>query len=139
MAGMDRAAVVAAIFDEGWNEQRFDALDQALHAFRFHIGGQSRTMDLDELGAIVGSWHRGFPDLTFDVHAVTASGDTAAVHATLRGTHLGPWNDIPATGRSIEIEHMFFFRFDGPRITDVWELLDRSLLTAQLEGRPGAR
>lgn len=29
---------------------------------------------------------------------------------------------------------MFFFRFDGSRITHVWELLDRSLLADQLEG-----
>lgn len=136
---MDRAAIVTAIFDEGWNQQRFDAVAEALPAFRFHIGGRSRPMDLDDLCVVVNSWHLGFPDLAFDVHAVTASGDTAAVHATLRGTHLGPWQDLAATGRTIEIEHMFFFRFDGPRITDVWELLDRSLLTEQLDGRPGPR
>jgi steroid delta-isomerase-like uncharacterized protein len=129
---MDRAGVVRAIFDEGWNAQRFDAVAPALSAFRFHIGGTSRAMDVAELGAIVRSWHDAFPDLRFDVHAVTSSEDVAAVHATLRGTHLGPWQGLAATGSRLEIEHMFFFRFDGHRITDVWELLDRSLLANQL-------
>jgi predicted ester cyclase len=131
---MDRAGIVKAIFDEGWNTQRFDGVAPALSAFRFHIGGTSRPMDVIELGAVVRSWHDAFPDLRFDVHAVTSSEDVAAVHATLRGTHLGPWRGLAPTGRRIEIEHMFFFRFSGPRITDVWELLDRSLLTNQLDG-----
>jgi predicted ester cyclase len=130
---MDRAGTVRAIFDEGWNAQRFDSVAPALRAFRFHVGGQSRTMDVTDLGAVVGSWHDAFPDLRFDVHAVTSSEDLAAVHATLRGTHRGPWKGRAPTGRTIEVEHMFFFRFRGPRITDVWELLDGSLLENQLD------
>jgi predicted ester cyclase len=132
VATMDRASIVRTIFDEGWNAQQFDAVASALSAFQFHIGGKSQTMDITELGAIVRSWHDAFPDLRFDVHAVTSSDDVAAAHATLRGTHLGPWKGLAPTGRTIEIEHMFFFRFDGPGITDVWELLDRSLLANQL-------
>lgn len=136
MAWVDRAEIVRAIFEQGWNAQRFDAVAPALSAFQFHIGGQSRAMDLTDLGLIVRSWHEAFPDLEFDVHAVTSSENVAAAHATLRGTHLAPWQGLDPTGRTIEIEHMFFFRFDGPRITDVWELLDRSLLANQLEGQP---
>ena len=139
VAGVDRATIVRAIFEQGWNAQRYDSVAAALGSFEFHIGGQSRPMGVDDLGAIVRSWHDAFPNLRFEVHAVTASDDVAAVHATLHGTHQGPWRDLAPTGRSIEVEHMFFFRFDGPRITDVWELLDRSLLTAQLEGSSSAR
>ncbi len=29
---------------------------------------------------------------------------------------------------------MFFFRFTEERITDVWEMLDRPAMTAQLQG-----
>jgi steroid delta-isomerase-like uncharacterized protein len=130
---VDRANVVRIVFEQGWNKQQFDAVAEALEIFQFHIGGESRSMDVAELAAIVGSWHEGFPDLRFEVHAVTASEDVAAVHATLRGTHLGSWRGLAATGRTIEIEHMFFFRFEGRRIMHVWELLDRSMLADQLE------
>ncbi|MDO8143339.1 ester cyclase [Isoptericola sp. 178] len=129
---MDRAGIVRAVFEQGWNERRFDALAPALGTFELHVGGQHRTTDLAELEVIVGAWHEAFADLRFDVHAVTASDDVAAVHATLHGTHRGPWQGLAPTGRSIEVEHMFFFRFDGPRITHVWELLDRPALDAQL-------
>jgi predicted ester cyclase len=116
---MDRAGLVRAIFQEGWNAERFDAVAPALNASQFHIGGKSRAVDVTELGVIVRSWHDAFPDMRFDVHAVTSSEDVAAVHATLRGTHLGPGQGLAPTGRRLEIERMFFFRFDGPRITDV--------------------
>jgi predicted ester cyclase len=139
VARVDRAGVVRAIVEQGWNAQRFDAVAGALSSFQFHIGGRTRAMDLAELDEIVGAWHEAFPDLRFEVHAVTSSTDVAAVHATLRGTHLGPWKGLAPTGRTIEVEHMFFFRFDGQRITDVWELLDRSLLAEQLEGRSPSR
>lgn len=131
---MDRAEVVRAVFDQAWNERRFEELAPALGTFALHVEGRSRTTDLAELEAIVGAWHEAFGDLRFAVHAVTASDDVAAVHATLHGTHRGPWRGLAPTGRTIEVEHMFFFRFDGPRITDVWELLDRPAFDAQLEG-----
>ncbi|WP_278237435.1 ester cyclase [Isoptericola sp. AK164] len=60
--------------------------------------------------------------------------DVAAVHATLHGTHRAPWQGLAPTGRTIAVEHMFFFRFTEERITDVWEMLDRPAMTAQLQG-----
>jgi hypothetical protein len=90
-------------------------------------------MELDDLKQIVQDWHEAFPDLRFDVHSIVASDGRAAVHATLCGTHQGPWQGLPGTGRTIEVEHMFFFRFDGERISDVWELLDSAQLRGQLE------
>jgi predicted ester cyclase len=42
------------------------------------------------------------------------------------------WHDLAPTDRSIEVEHMFFFRFDSERIVDVWELLDPAAIGEQL-------
>ena len=77
-------------------------------------------------------WHAGFPDFRFDIHAVVASGERAAVHATLRGTHRGQWHGLEPTGRSINVEHMFFLRFEEGLVVEVWELLDGSELRRQL-------
>jgi steroid delta-isomerase-like uncharacterized protein len=129
---VDPATIVSSIFDDAWTRQVFDSVAEPLREFEFHIRGTSRTMDVDELRAIIADWHIAFPDLRFDVEAMVVSGDRAAVHATLRGTHRGPWQGRPATGRSIDVEHMFFFRFDGDRIVEVWELLDSAQLQDQL-------
>ncbi|MFP3914427.1 MAG: ester cyclase [Actinomycetota bacterium] len=135
---MDKLRAVRATFEQGWNRQSFEEVESILaEPFLFHIGGSTRTMALDELREIVRQWHIGFPDLHFDLHAVVASGEHAAAHATLRGTHRGVWGDLEPTGRSIDAEHMFFFRFEGSWIVEVWELLDRSELRRQLVDDPG--
>ena len=100
--------------------------------FPFHVGGSTRITNADEFGAIVGAWHAAFPDLRFDVHSITADDQIAAVRATLFGTHRGPWGDLAPTGRSIAVEHAFFLRIEDGLVTEVWEILDRSTLEAQL-------
>lgn len=91
-------------------------------------------MTIPELRDIVDAWHRGFSDFGFDLHAVVSSEDRAAVHATLHGTHDGPWDGLEPTHRTVSVEHMFFLRIEGARIVEVWELLDRSDLRSQLAG-----
>jgi len=121
------------VFEEGWNRGRFGPLEQILAAeFSFHVGGETRTMTVADLRQIVGRWRAAFPDLRFDMHTLVADGDHAAAHATLTATHRGIWSGLAATGRSIHVEHMFFFRFDHERIVEVWELLDRPALQRQL-------
>ncbi len=133
---MDIAESVRAIFEEGWNQQRFERVETVLaDEFDFHLAGRTRTTTLEGLRAIVERWHVGFPDFRFDIHAVVASGERAAVHATLHGTHRGEWNGLDPTGQSINVEHMFFLRFEEGLVVEVWELLDGSELRRQLVER----
>lgn len=130
---MDVVAAVRAVFEEGWNQERFETIEPLFaETFRLHIGATDRMTTVDELREIVRRWHVGFPDLRFEIHATVASDDRAAVHATLRGTHEGPWGDLDATGRTIAVEHMFFFRVEDERLVEVWELLDTDTFRSQL-------
>ena len=130
---MDRVDAVRQVFEAAWNREHFGPLEEILATeFSFHMGGQTRTMNVADLREIIARWRTAFPDLRFDMHAVIADGDRAAAHATLNGTHEGIWSDLDATGRSIHVEHMFFFRFDHERIVEVWELLDRPALQRQI-------
>jgi steroid delta-isomerase-like uncharacterized protein len=54
-----------------------------------------------------------FPDLHFTIVELVAEGDTVAGRVTMSGTHLGPFQGIPPTGRSFQQAHMHFVRFRG--------------------------
>jgi steroid delta-isomerase-like uncharacterized protein len=135
MPDIDQASAVSVVFEEGWNRECFGRVEDILaDTFVFHVGGKTRTMNIGELRGIVGRWKTGFPDLAWTIHSIVASDDRAAAHLTLTGTHLGEWSGLDATARTIDVEHMFFFRFEVGRIVEVWELLDRSALQKQLTG-----
>ncbi|WES64540.1 ester cyclase [Microbacter sp. GSS18] len=137
MAEPSRTDVARAVFEDAWNRRDFTTTAAALQSFRLHIGAQTRESDAAELRDFVDRWHAGFPDFRFELHAVVASGDHVAVRATLRGTHEGGFQGRAPTGRTIAVPHMFFLRFDGERIAEVWELLDADTLREQLDAEPG--
>ena len=53
------------------------------------------------------------PDLQIEVLRRHVAGDTIVVEVTVRGTHLGPWRGLPATGRRVEFPLCGIFEFDG--------------------------
>ena len=126
---------MAILFDEGWNQQDFTNVGRILaDELPLHIGGLTRTTNATELEAIVANWHAAFRDFRFEVHSTIADEHVVAVRATLHGTHTGPWGGLPATGRTVAVEHAFFLRMEGGVIAEVWEVLDRATLHAQLAG-----
>lgn len=126
--------IAKLIFEEGWNRQEFGNVQRLLtDEFPLHVGGHTRITDGDEFAKIVGAWHAAFPDLRFEIHSITGDDRMAAVRATLHGTHKGPWGDLAPTGRSIAVEHAFFLSIEDGLVTEVWEILDRSVLDTQLK------
>lgn len=130
---MNPIEAARVLFEEGWNEQDFTNVARLLAGeLPLHVGGETHTTNAAELETIVARWHAAFPDFRFDIHSITGDEHVAAVRATLHGTHHGSWAEFPATGRSIAVEHAFFLRVENGVIVEVWEILDRSALHAQL-------
>ncbi len=127
--------IARVVLEVGWNRQEFSDVHRLFaDEFQLHVGGATRITNGNELEAIVGVWHAAFPGFRFDIHSITADGHIAAVHATLHGTHEGPWGDLPPTGRSIAVEHAFLLSIEDGLVAEVWEILDRSSFEAQLTG-----
>lgn len=67
----------------------------------------------------------GFPDVSFEAKRVITSGDGAsAIEATYRGTHEGPIEGIPPTGKSVAVESMTVIDVSDEGITawrDYWD------------------
>jgi predicted ester cyclase len=69
----------------------------------------------------------GFPDRKGSGHYVRiADGDYVVTGGwpSVVGTHSGEWLGLPATGRSIEMRVMDFYRLEGNRIAENWVPID---------------
>jgi steroid delta-isomerase-like uncharacterized protein len=55
---------------------------------------------------------RSVPDLFIDVQREHVTQDTIVLEVVIRGTHLGAWRGLPATGRRVAIPLCGIFTFD---------------------------
>jgi len=82
-----------------------------------------------------------FPDWTFSVEDVTASGSSVVVRCRFRGTHLGvaklPVNgglmiDVAPTGRHMDVQHIHWFVLENGLIAEHWASRDDVDMMQQL-------
>jgi steroid delta-isomerase-like uncharacterized protein len=77
-----------------------------------------------------------FPDLEEDLQDIVTSGDTVATRWVVSGSLQQEFMGIPASGQTIKVEGMNFYRLKDGRVTDVWTQFDGVALMQQLGAIP---
>jgi steroid delta-isomerase-like uncharacterized protein len=73
------------------------------------------------------------PDLAIDVMERHAAAESVVLEVTIRGTHLGPWRGLPATGRRVAIPLCAVYLFDSAdRLLAERVYYDRAAVLRQL-------
>lgn len=75
---------------------------------------------------------RAFPDLEAHIDDLVAADDKVAIRLTLRGTHQGEFQGIPATGRPIRYVSHEFYRLRDGLFAEEWICSDMASLFRQL-------
>ena len=76
---------------------------------------------------------RALPDLSIEVTQWHDASETLVVEVIIRGTHLGPWRGLPATGRRIEFPLCGIYSFDAnDRLAGERIYYDRGAVLSQL-------
>jgi predicted ester cyclase len=84
-------------------------------------------------GAYLAEMRAALPDLHVHVHDLIVEGDRSAARVTYVGTHEGPLQGVPRTGRKLRWDAMTFRRFDDDGLTvERWLLSDSISLLHQL-------
>lgn len=73
-----------------------------------------------------------FPDARFTPDWQVVEGNRAAVGGTLRGTHLGPWRAVPATGNAIEAMSVATFVIVDGLLVDLSVVPDTLAIAEQI-------
>ena len=77
-----------------------------------------------------------FPDLDVEIEEQIAEGDKVATLWKARGTHRGNFGDIPATGKSMEINGITMFRVANGKVLESWDFADLMSKMKQLGVAP---
>jgi steroid delta-isomerase-like uncharacterized protein len=126
-------ALVHRFFEEVWSTGDLSRRDDFLAPeYRGHIPGAAVPIDRDGWTAWFQGFRSAFPDAGFTVEDLLADGDRVAARLTMRGTHLGPLNGVPATGRAVVVSGMSIERVADGRIVEGWNENDALGLLGQL-------
>jgi predicted ester cyclase len=101
------------------------------------------TLDDIATPALARTLHRAFdqfraafPDWHQEIIELVAEDDTVVARFRCTGTHLGPWQDLLPTSRTMSIDEVYFFRVTDDRLSRVWGLEDTWTRHQQLQGTP---
>ena len=123
MSASDNKAIVRRYFEEGLNQKNRAVLDELL-----------ADETLRQL--VTSTQANPFPDLHRTVEDLIAEGDKVVARQTNRGTHLGDYMGIPATGKRVTFTAIAILRIADGKIVEHWINRDDLGILQQIGGLP---
>jgi predicted ester cyclase len=136
MSSDENKAFVLALYEEIWNSGNLALITERVSTERIdHDPGGPATGEVagqQELIDSVRGYRTAFPDLHFEFGPQVADDELVATRWTARGTHSGPLDEMPPTGKTAVVTGMFLERLAGGKIVESWVEYDRLGLLRQL-------
>jgi len=126
MSEVDTKSVVRRFLDELVNAANPEAgpeilaVDHVLHP----IDGSEPIVGGPEFATLIAGIRVSFPDWHNTLEDLVAEGDRVAFRYLEGGTHLGEFDGIPATGRSVLVGGIDIVRVTEGRIAETWVSTD---------------
>jgi steroid delta-isomerase-like uncharacterized protein len=118
--------------------QAFNKTEDRSGWYSFHAesvrayGLAPAPLDKAGLKSFYSSLWDGFPDLKINIDELVGEGDKVVWRITASGTHDGPFQGVPATGKPVTFGGQYTFRFEDGKIVERWSTLDRLSLLVQI-------
>ena len=123
MSASDNKAIVRRYFEEGLNQKNRAVLDELL-------------ADENLRRLVTSTQANPFPDLHRTVEDLIAEGDKVVARQTNRGTHLGDFMGVPATGKRVTFTAIAILRIADGKIVEHWINRDDLGILQQIGGLP---
>ncbi len=88
--------------------------------------------NLDEFKAFLEQDIATIPDSHQEIVSMIAEEDRVAVMATLRGTQSGPFGDLPATDKPVDLRFLGMLRIEDGKVAEIWVEWDNLSVLTQL-------
>ncbi|MEX0320547.1 MAG: ester cyclase [Puniceicoccaceae bacterium] len=129
---MNKKSILSTFIHEAFNLGNIGVINELVHP-DYRYSSPSETLNgQTELAAFVSALREAFPDLHVEVIDQIQDEEKVCTRLQIKGTHNGPFLDIPPTGNFIDIEGVVISRFKDGLIHEEWELLDQYTFLSQL-------
>lgn len=137
MSTEENLAMIQRLTKEFWNDGKVAALDHVFAAdFDDHSAAPGLAPGREGLKQMMLPFRAAFSQPQATVDDAIAEGAKVAWRWTFRGTHTGPFMDIPATGKTITFTGITIDRFADGQIVERWSQSDFMGLMQQLGAMP---
>jgi len=130
----DNKEIARRVFEEIWNNQKVNVIDELMAADYVHHDAQSPEVasGIEGHKQFVSYYLNAFPDLHYTIEDLVAAGNTVAIRWTATGTHQGDLAGIPKTERQFSVTGMTIARVRDGKFVESWGNWDALGLMQQL-------
>ena len=127
---LNRRAVEQAI--DNWNRSNLPEYlrlyddDVVLHGYAGLEPG------LENVSRFYEDWWRAFPGSKLVLNDIISAQDKVACRLLIDGTHAGPFQGIPPSGKRISVSGFTILRFAHGKCVERWSLVDSLALLTQI-------
>jgi predicted ester cyclase len=126
MSAEENKAVVRREQEELWNHT-----GNLIAAEELYAAGQAEAARQE-----AANFRQGFPDVISAIEDLIAEGDKVVARWRSRATHQGDYLDIAPTGNEVEFTGISFYRIEGGKIAQSWNIEDQLGLMRQIGAFP---
>ena len=133
----DPKAVTTRFYDEVVNAGNLDLIDELVaEDVVDHEEIPGMASGREGVKQFFGMAIEAFDGFRMDVEDLMAEGDKCTARVTMRGTHVGEFMGVPASGKEIEVPVIDIIRVNGGKMTEHWGVLDSMALMQQIGAVP---
>jgi predicted ester cyclase len=119
-----------------WDNQDFQLLETlGAPGYVYQMPGKE-GMTGPDLVEYITALRKAFPRLENTIEEQFAEGSVVVSRGTTRAINDGPFGDLPATGRSVELPWVIITRLEEGRVAEDWEIYDELSFLTQLGIKP---
>ena len=133
MSTEENKAIIRRLPEDGINVGDERVIDELIApTFMSREDGSMRALGIEGFKEIVAMFRTAFPDGRFVIEDIIAEGDKVVTWAYFTGTHQGPLEELPPTGRRVRVKDVDLYRLEDGKVVESWAHLDQPGMLQQL-------
>ena len=116
----ENKALIRLVFEEAFNRGNLAIVDQIFSPHFVDLSTPDQPIGPQGVKDYFAMIRTGFPDMQAAIDVLIAEGDGVAVRTVWRGTHLGEYEGVGATGKPVVRTMIQIFRIADGKVAEEW-------------------